>query len=425
MANNVIQRPQNAIVQQSSLLDNYAEAADDLGAGIAVSFPVLSIKGKVWRIKFRGEEYPWLDDRGYPRPDVDVVIVKAPKHKSKVFYDGGYVEGEGRTPNCWASDGKVPDADVDAPQASSCAVCPQNVIGSRMTDQGKKTKACGDHKRVIVVPAGDVANEAFGGPMLLRVPATSLKTLQAYGDYLKRNQALYFGCVTTMTFDPAFAHQVINFDYSRALTDDEVRVILEHQKSDQVARILNEEIAATDPSLAEATVDEPEEEATPESNPSTGSGQPDTKPRVQPVQSKPVDTPTSTQLRTPLSQAPPNNADFRNNPPPRPTQPVPPRPATPVPTTPAKPVQQAPKPPVGAFTAKPTSPPLRQTQDQPITRPNSTAPAGTINRAVAQPAKAPVSTRPVVVAQEELPSEETGSVPDELDAQFGELMNKA
>jgi hypothetical protein len=388
-------------MQQSRLLQGYEDAADDLGAGIAASFPILSIEGKVWTIKYRGEEKQVTDERGYPRPDVDVVIVMAPKHKSKVYFgEGRYIQGQKTVPVCWASDGKVPDAEVDAPQASSCAVCPHNVIGSRITDQGKKAKACSDHKRVVVVPAGDVTNESYGGPMLLRIPPTSLVPLQEYGDYLKRNNALYFGCVTTLSFDPEFTHQVIKFEYARPLSDEEVPVIIEHRASDQVQRILNEEIAAKDPNLSEAPV----EDDTPESNP--GPIIPETKPRVQPVQSPDVKPAVAPQA------------------PPRPAQPVPPRPATPIARTPAAPAQAQPTPPtrpiVGAFSAKPAAPPV---QPQTAAR-GSTIQTGTINRAVAQPAKAPVSARPV---QQDLPLEEEpeGEAPDELDAAFGAIMKNA
>jgi len=406
MANNIVQRgPGN--IQPSTRLGQYHDALDDLGGGIQASFPVLSIKGKAWTIKFQGAKQIVMDDRGYPRPDIDVVIVMAPKHKSKVYFPDGFDEDNPAPPTCWSSDGKVPDIMVDIPQATSCAVCPMNVIGSRITDQKKKAKACGDHKRIVVVPAGDVANETFGGPILLRVPASSLKTLQAYGDHLKRNQALYFDCVTTMSFVPGIAHQVLNFDYARPLTDEEFEVIKAHRAGDQVRRILNEEIAVIDPSMAEVPTEGDDEDDTPESTNT------DTKPRVQPVQTTSVKPPPPPAAQRPVQ--------------PVPLRPVPPpSPAAKAAQTPPQP-QQAPvgSPPsvkVGAFSAKPAAPPLQPTKLNSTTQPS-------INQAVAQPAKAPPSTRTVVQASQpepepELPLEES-NIQDELDKAFGKLMPNA
>lgn len=439
------------VIQQSRLLDQYVEQhADDLGGGILPSFPVLSIRGGKWRLKYKGEEIVISDDRGYPRPDLEVIIISSPRHKSKAFYPAGFDEANANVPpTCWSSDGKVPDASVPDEQLQNtiCATCEQDKIGSKVTDNGKKTKACGDHKRLVVVPAEDILNEAFGGVMLLRVPASSLGPLQGYGDFLKSNRVIYYGCSTILAFDPETSFPKINFEYGKPLDDTEVNMVLDARKSEQVARILNEEIAVTDPSTAEPpTGDEesevdPGNEATPESNQEVSGAQ--LSPATTYVKPQPmVAQPQRAQPQ--VHQAPQAPA--------RPVQPQQARAATPVAATTAKPApapaRQAQQPIQPAQTAQTTQrtagagfggrPQAPQTQAPVAQRTagfggtKSTPSAGTINSAMARPAARPVTTRPVAqpvqpqpqtqapVIQEEMP---LGEMPDELEAQFGQLMS--
>ena len=144
---------------------------DDLSAGVAGGFPILSFRGSKWRIKANGEEQLVTNEDGEARPSVELHLLRASPNISKVYYDHKYVEGSDDPPTCSSVLGISPDADSKAPQSPTCAACPHNVWGSRMTDDGRKAKACQDSRRVAVVPAGDIPNEQFGGPMLLRIPA--------------------------------------------------------------------------------------------------------------------------------------------------------------------------------------------------------------------------------------------------------------
>jgi hypothetical protein len=131
-----------------------------------------------------------------------VVLLAASQNVSKVWYEDGYVEGSTNSPDCFAPNGVTPDASSKKKQSNTCASCPQNVWGSRITPAGKKGKACQDSKRVAVSPLGDIRNEAFGGPMMLRVPAASLSDFGAYGDGLDGQGYKYFTVGTKMSFDP-------------------------------------------------------------------------------------------------------------------------------------------------------------------------------------------------------------------------------
>ena len=66
---------------------------DDLMAGVAVSFPILSIASKQWTVRWKGEERvvtlpPPHDD--IAAPYVDVVILNTQKDLSRVYYKDAY-----------------------------------------------------------------------------------------------------------------------------------------------------------------------------------------------------------------------------------------------------------------------------------------------------------------------------------------------
>jgi hypothetical protein len=214
---------------------------DELGAGVASSYGVMGYKGKVWSTRFGGVDTPLMrEDGDGARGSIEVVIVKAAAPISKIFYKGGYVEGSTAAPDCWSANGITPDGSVQAKVHATCADCPMNAWGSRVTDAGKQGKACADSRRIAVVPVADIDNELFGGPMLLRVPAASLKDLKAYGDLLNSYQYPYYAVATRISFDPKEAYPKFVFSAMRPLTDDEGRKILALRDDKRVATVLNE-----------------------------------------------------------------------------------------------------------------------------------------------------------------------------------------
>lgn len=221
---------------------------DDLAAGVTSGFGVVSCRGKVWRIKHRGEERDLMrEDGDGPRASIEVVIVKASNVVSKVFYENGYTDGTNAAPDCSSANGLTPDAGSPKRQCNTCAACPKNAWGSRITESGKQGKACVDAKRLAIVPLGDLRNEAFGGPMLLRVPAASLADMATYGKTL--GQLNYPVCAvgTRIAFDVKEAFPKFVFNAIRPLSDAEAHVILELRADPQVERILNEEMAEAAP----------------------------------------------------------------------------------------------------------------------------------------------------------------------------------
>lgn len=219
---------------------------NDLAAGIASSFGMVGYKGKVWSIRYRGDEVALMrDDGDGPRGSIEVVIVKASAHVSKIWYEQGYVEGSTEAPDCFSTNGVTPDASARNKQSHACATCPKNAWGSRITPAGKQGKACSDSKRIAVVPLADLRNETYGGPMLLRVPAASLNDLAQYGNKMSQLGYPYQFIGTRIAFNPNEAYPKFMFNGVRALEEHECEIIEEMRNDPHVTRILAEELDTT------------------------------------------------------------------------------------------------------------------------------------------------------------------------------------
>ena len=240
-------------MQQSEMQENVGQ-----------SFAVVSIKGKVFSIKFGGNNTPLtltVNGQVFAAPYFDVVIPKANGNLSKTYYKSGYTDGSEESPDCWSEDGKVPIGPAEKrpldPRnglpCTQCDLCPMNQFGSRITENGRKGKACADTRKVIVmpcVPTGqkdangndvvvmDADNVKYGGPMLLRVPAASLKVFAEYDQKLTQLGLSYFSVVTRMAFDTTEAFPKFVLQPLRVLTDQEAAAVVDLRSSDVVSKIL-------------------------------------------------------------------------------------------------------------------------------------------------------------------------------------------
>lgn len=226
---------------QISSVFQQVKAEDDLGAGVITGYGTIGYKGKVWSTRYQGVETPLMrDDGDGPRGSIEVVIIKASSFIAKRYYANGFTDDAKLAPDCQSVDGVKPDPSVINKQSSTCAACPMNAWGSRVTDAGKQGKACSDSKRVAVIPLNDLANELLGGPMLLNIPAASLKDLKGYGDKLSSLSYPYYAVGTRISFDPSQAYPKFAFSAMRPLDDAEAREILRLRDDPRVARIISE-----------------------------------------------------------------------------------------------------------------------------------------------------------------------------------------
>jgi hypothetical protein len=251
------------------LVDTLGGDNQDLSSGVRGGYSVLSIRGSRWHVKVGDEETTITDsETGDPVGSLRLVLVKASPNVSKNYYAGGYEEGSNEAPACWSIDGITPDPAADK-QAASCAVCPKNVFGSRVTDAGKKVKACSDSRRLAVIPEGDFKNEVYGGPMLLRVPASSLSNLSQYGKKMTNRGFPYNTIVTRVSFDHSVSFPKLEFNAVRPLTDDEadeiIQLLNDHEFADKIEAVLAKDLEVV-PTNVEAD-DEPLFEEPPKAEP--------------------------------------------------------------------------------------------------------------------------------------------------------------
>lgn len=201
-------------------LQKNAKAQNPFAAAVSSGgYPVVSIKGKVFHVQ-RGDERqlvtkPGDDDEA--AGSLEVVILATNPNKSKVYYSSGYEEGSSAKPDCYSNDGIAPAADAEDPQAKKCAACPHNQWGSRITDNGAKGKACADSMRLAIAPAGQLND-----PMLLRVPAATLKVLGQYGSQLAKRGVEPKHVVTKIGFDYNVAHPALTFKATRFVEEAEL-----------------------------------------------------------------------------------------------------------------------------------------------------------------------------------------------------------
>jgi hypothetical protein len=247
----------NGLTQRSSVFDAIKGEHGALSAGVGPGFARITYKGGKWGLKYQGETRMFrryiynngsqIDDG--PNPKLDVVILKVAEKASKYFYIGAYSEGDMNPPDCWSTNGIVPDAGAPKKQSQTCAGCPNNAWGSakpRNDGTPSRGKACTDHKRLVVVPAGDIENKAYGGPMLLLVPPTSLKKLAPFEQKLAHAGYRFMEVWSQLTFVEDSAFPIFDFDAVRPLTDDEGHKVIKMRDDPMVERILNVEVEAVE-----------------------------------------------------------------------------------------------------------------------------------------------------------------------------------
>jgi hypothetical protein len=237
----------------------------DLTSHAGGGFPVISIKGKVFAVVRDGERVvlPNPKDPESPATSIDVVLLKANKGTSKVFYLKGYdpKDSEGAKPDCYSADGITPAADAQNPQAKKCATCAHNQWGSRVTEKGaSKGKACSDTVRMAVAAAGQVND-----PMLLRVPPASIKALGEYGQMLAKRGVGYSMVVTKVAFDQEAESPKLTFKPVGFLDDAGFAEVQEMVSSDLVQNILGATAMATE--FQAPAVETPEEAPAPVAKP--------------------------------------------------------------------------------------------------------------------------------------------------------------
>lgn len=275
----------------SSKLPAYLKQVDaaslnsDLTSHAGGGFPSISIKGKVFAVVRDGEREVLRNpkDPESAATSLDVVLLKANKGTSKVFYLKGYDKdsSEGQKPDCYSNDGIEPAADSQNKQAKKCATCPHNQWGSRISEKGAtKGKACNDTVRMAVAAAG-----MLNDPMLLRVPPASIRALGEYGQTLAKRGVAYNMVVTKVAFDMDAESPKLTFKPVGFLDDAAYAEVQETIGSSIVDNILGASFNVVDAAPAEKP-EVAEEEPAPAPKPA-----PVAKPKPAPVAVEPEPEP--------------------------------------------------------------------------------------------------------------------------------------
>jgi len=230
-------------VPSKQLASLFGTQNDLVGNAAGGGFPVVSIKGKVFHIQ-RGDERTLITKPGEddPASSLEVVIVKANPGRSKVFYAAGYQEGATGKPDCYSNNGTTPEADAQSPQSKTCATCAHNQWGSRVTANGGKGKACADSRRIAIATVG-----APNDPMLVRVPAASIKNLEEYGKILASRGVPPQAVVTRIGFDYSVAWPSLTFKPVGVINDtDLLKEIASASQTELAAQIVGMKAVSPD-----------------------------------------------------------------------------------------------------------------------------------------------------------------------------------
>lgn len=138
--------------------------------------------------------------------NLDVVIVGSNPKVSKIWYSKPYDGSTDVRPDCWSNDGVTPDASVESPFHPNCAACPNNILGSKVTPNGAKSKICGDQRHLAVVPAAD-PTKVYG----LTVPISGMKALREYMKDLSNYGMIPEEVITELGFDEQASYPKITF----------------------------------------------------------------------------------------------------------------------------------------------------------------------------------------------------------------------
>jgi hypothetical protein len=163
------------------------EGAEEISAGAGSPMGILSIRGKVMRLRYRGDETIVRDPAsGEPVGFLDVVLVAGNPNLSKMYYAKAYVEGSDEPPDCMSVNGDAPDPTVPNRQ-----------------------------------------NPASLGP------------LQQYGDRLKQLGTKFYAVVTRLSFDSSKAYPQLAFRPIGGLTQAQYEQVRGLRDSEQLKRVLS------------------------------------------------------------------------------------------------------------------------------------------------------------------------------------------
>lgn len=181
----------------------------------------ISLKGNRFRQVMNGQEIGVWDENY-----LDVIIVGVVPTVSRLFYKDKFSQtGDNKPPTCYSVDNITPADDVHQKQSDKCATCPQNIKGSRTSEDGFQSRACGFFRRLVIILPGDPtlyyidvkAMGLFGDSQKER----NLYNLNDYAKFLNTNGVDASVLVTRLSFDTDESVPKLFFKPARYVEPDE------------------------------------------------------------------------------------------------------------------------------------------------------------------------------------------------------------
>ena len=176
------------------------------------------------RISIRGSKFRLVEDGVETTVGVslDVVIAAANPKTSKVYFSKAFNPNDMDVmPDCQSSDGVKPDAVISSPVCETCALCPNNVLGSKINPgTGEKSKLCGDVRYLAVVPAAD-PSKIYS----LSVPVSGMKALREHVKFLGNYGTSPEETVTTLSFDDEASYPKLIFTHKGFIPEKALNAI--------------------------------------------------------------------------------------------------------------------------------------------------------------------------------------------------------
>jgi hypothetical protein len=174
------------------------------------------------------------------------IFVGANDHYSKAYFKEKYQPGRSVSPDCASANGVTPDSSIKNPICDTCAKCPKNVFGSKISEFGKKIKECPDKIRTVVyLPqvTGDIKLFRFD------IPPASFSAVKGYWKKLQMGGIPYLGAVLTkICFDPnsQYAQLLFAIPNNGILSEADYLKIKEIRKDPEIERLLKMEVVSFD-----------------------------------------------------------------------------------------------------------------------------------------------------------------------------------
>lgn len=215
---------------QPMTLPDYARApsgvTSDLLGGLSGGRDRISVKNSRFRLIQNGQEVAVKNE-----PFLDVIIVAASPAVSRIYYEGKFDPTVKAPPTCFSADGVSPHPESVKKQAANCASCKQNEKGSRIAEDGSKTRACSFKKRLAVVLPGDPEQRVYqldAAAMSIFGTGNPTKgefSLQEYGQKLALHSMRASAILTRLSLDLTASVPKLFFSPLDFLTEEQARAI--------------------------------------------------------------------------------------------------------------------------------------------------------------------------------------------------------